>query len=358
MMGNGDRQLKAPFVKVSKARNIAFVQGDETLAKMACLYYEHVIVSASSVPAESRETISALNHSGVRFVEVSSGDPVLRFFAGPNDWRNTDQFPDEEGLPGLRHIISPSRYGFGPDYFSADASDGDDHPGEITVIEDIGPSGGTKNCLMIAPPQHHFGDVAFVQRYSASTTTHLVGHRDETPGIALSNIDVIDLSHIDWPTLAELRRDERLVRGMQAIRLFVRDSYEGRSLAYVEDHLGQLILNQRERAKAHGLNTKIGILIDLLEAKDLQVAAGVSLASLLFGAGTVEHLLQLVSAGATVAMGSARIALSAVKRGRETGGDAHGATYLIGVADKVQSFAESGGIAPKAVDSQQLPSVK
>jgi hypothetical protein len=189
----------------------------------------------------------------------------------------------------------------------------------------------------------HFRDIAFVKRHLVSTSTILDGNADDIPGIALANIDILDLTSVDWHTIAELRKDEAMMQGMHAIRLFVRDSYEGRSLAYIEDKLGQLLSQQRERAKTHGLNTRLGVLMDVLEAKDLQIAIGASIVSLLFGSGPAEHMIQLASAGATVTIGGARIVLSTIKRRREAmDGNERGATYLIGVSDKIVEQGDRG----------------
>lgn len=343
-----------PFVRVSKGRNMAFVHGDDALVKTASLYFEHVIASRTSVSTDSREAIDALNRNGVRFVEVSEGKAVLQFVQGPNDWRNPDQLPDSEGTPGLSHSIYPSRYGRGPDLVPHPTMRTAWQGNEAHVVELFDANGEVSHCFMTPPMNHEFRDIAFVQRYLVSTSTVLDENADEVPGIALSNIDVLDLSSVDWHTIAELRKDETMIRGMQAIRLFVRETCEGRSLAYIEDKLGQLLMEQRDRAKAHGVSTRMGVLMDVLEAKDLQLAVGASVASLLFGSGPEQHLLQLASAGATVAIGGARVALATMKRRREARDDARGATYLIGLSDKLAAGSKGNGLV-RPVVSPRLP---
>jgi hypothetical protein len=148
--------FEEPFVDVRNGRSMAFVHGDDTLVKTACLYYPHVITSRTSVSTESRETIRALNSDGVRFVEVSEGEEILHFTQSVNDWRNPDQLPEEEGQPGLRHQINPSRYNCGPDLVPQPTEGRGWQPNTAFVTERFDRSGNVDLCYMIPPMAHHF----------------------------------------------------------------------------------------------------------------------------------------------------------------------------------------------------------
>jgi hypothetical protein len=125
--------------------------------------------------------------------------------------------------------------------------------------------------------------------------------------LSLQKVPLIDTRAATWEQIVELRRDESARRRLRNLRLFLTDTYQSKSRAYVEDDLERRLDEYDATRKQLGLSSTIGTLSLVLDSKTLHSAAVVGLSAALL-AGPLAALL---SAGA-VEVG--RLALELAER--------------------------------------------
>lgn len=298
---------KIDGIVVSAARNIAFVNGSEKLLKTASLFYEYVFSVYSLLGEDAINEIEALNRKGYRFVEAYEGEDVLNFHLDKDDYRSAEDLPEEEGTPGKRHILFPSYFGFEDElklhkqvYFKNGSA----------LLAEFLDKKGIRRYLLSVPSDGQLKDIAYVKEMEVNNSNYLEDSIEDFPGIALSNIPIFDIESCSWGQINEFRRDFDVLKCMRDIKLFVRDNYEGKSLGYIQDKLGSLIDKQEALSQYHGIKLYKGVLMDVLQDRQLQMALASSLAIAITG----NNPATIGSALTTLAIGIGKISISFSQR--------------------------------------------
>jgi hypothetical protein len=95
--------------------------------------------------------------------------------------------------------------------------------------------------------------------------------------LILSGAPILDVSDVPWTQVSELRADSDSRRKLQRLRSFLLEKYVGKSLSFIEDDLSQRIDAHNRAAKKHGFDLRSGALATLLDARNIQTAAGLCL---------------------------------------------------------------------------------
>jgi hypothetical protein len=146
-------------------------------------------------------------------------------------------------------------------------------------------------------------DAPIVAQQSVSTTSTENATADI--GITLTNLKLVDISHVSFEHLAELRRDARTRSALRRLRLFAFENYSGKPRSFVEDDLLQRIEDYQRAAAVSGLELRVGALSTLLNSKMIAGGLGSSVVAVLCG----EPVVAVASATVAAVIELGRIAI-------------------------------------------------
>lgn len=101
--------------------------------------------------------------------------------------------------------------------------------------------------------------------------------------IYLSNLQLIDTDKTDWSKIIEFRKDEEARRKLRNLRLFLHTTYEGKSIAFIQDDLHRRLEQYNETCKEWGFETRTSSIMAVMDSKSLQATIGMTLAAAILG---------------------------------------------------------------------------
>lgn len=128
----------------------------------------------------------------------------------------------------------------------------------------------------------------FEQTYSSNTARAYEA--------ALVNLEIVDEKRLTWRQVQDFREDEEAVTKYRNLRLWLRD-LNADSLQHAVDQIAQRVENYRWALRKHGLETRLGLLSEIIDHRTTLTAAG----GLAIGAATGLDLLAPLAAGLVVA---------------------------------------------------------
>lgn len=127
--------------------------------------------------------------------------------------------------------------------------------------------------------------------------------------ITIANAPWIDLSVTPWEQIFEFRKDEDSVTKFRVFRRFLRNTYIGKSSAFIEDDILTSLATFEQARRKHGFELKTSVFKSFLSSKYI-VGGGLSgLLAWLFGTGNTADLVGSVALATGVSVELANVIL-------------------------------------------------
>ena len=101
--------------------------------------------------------------------------------------------------------------------------------------------------------------------------------------LVLSNIPLVDTARMSWEQVLELRKDPEARAALRNLRLFFYSNYDGKPSSFVADDLARRLDEYSSTRKRMGFESVTGSISALIEAKSVQSAAALGIATGLAG---------------------------------------------------------------------------
>jgi hypothetical protein len=98
---------------------------------------------------------------------------------------------------------------------------------------------------------------------------------------ALKDTKLVDLEATDWDHILEFRRDPLAQEKLRRFRLFLFETYLGKSKQYIEDDISKRLEDYHQTITSWGFETRQGVMNSILTSKSLAAALSGSAAALL-----------------------------------------------------------------------------
>ncbi|WP_146139982.1 hypothetical protein [Marinobacterium halophilum] len=151
--------------------------------------------------------------------------------------------------------------------------------------------------------------------------------------IELINVPAVNTENAQWNQIFEFRSDTESVAKLRRLRLYLHQTYAGKSKDFLIDHFYSSLEDYNSAARKHGFDLKTGVLSGLINSKSLLATSGATFSSVLFG----EPILASVTAagGALLEVGKISLELSKAKFSSEEFTNQHPLTYIIEANNKL-----------------------
>lgn len=106
---------------------------------------------------------------------------------------------------------------------------------------------------------------------------------DDTVTWILANVRMVETDSASWEQILEIRRDDRSIRELRNLRVFLGQNFSGKSRSYVQDVLEKKVDDYQTACKRHGFNLIADSFRALLDSKSLLGCAAVTAAAILSG---------------------------------------------------------------------------
>ena len=120
--------------------------------------------------------------------------------------------------------------------------------------------------------------------------------------LTITNVPWIDLQKTPWEQIHEFRKDDESIRHFRSFRLFVMNTYVGKSQAYIQDDFMRRVDTFEAARKKHGFELQTSTLKSVLNSKYILGGGLSGLMAWLFGAGPHASVIgsAAIVAGASV----------------------------------------------------------
>jgi hypothetical protein len=169
----------------------------------------------------------------------------------------------------------------------------------IARLDDLGPMIALRGPTVV---RIYSADRKYPNTYTNST--------DLTYQAAIDNLNVADESRLTWRQVLDFREDKDALVKYRNLRLWLRNGLAASSLAEASDKIAQTVDDYAWAVKKHGLETRIGLLSELLDHRTAMIAAG----GTAVGAATGHELIAALTSGLAIA---AKITVSLARRAIE-----------------------------------------
>jgi len=163
------------------------------------------------------------------------------------------------------------------------------------------------------------------------SSSRVIDSQCEDPIVRLSQLSIIDSERATWEQVQELRSDSESRVKLHRLRAFAETNYLGKSAAFIEDDLSSKIGDYEIASRKHGFDLVAGSLATLLDARNLQVAVGASLAAAIIGGP-----IAAASAAACLEFGKFALEFAKKKREMDDWASGHPLAHLIEIRSLAQ----------------------
>lgn len=153
------------------------------------------------------------------------------------------------------------------------------------------------------------------------------GSLSEKIVVTVSGANLIDIGNASWRQVMEFRNDSDSISKLRRLRLFLTDTYTGKSPSYVIDDLYKRLEDHERTAKAWGFETLTSSLSLVLSSKTLLASSTGTLASILLGQPVAAVIS--AAAGGVVEMGNVALHLAKRQYGFESLKRDHPLAYIV-----------------------------
>ena len=155
--------------------------------------------------------------------------------------------------------------------------------------------------------------------------------KTEYTALTLLETPLIDTKKAEWDQILELRLDEEAHRNLINFRLFFYESYQDKSIDYIEDDINKKLYEYKQVSKKHGFDLLISSLSTLLDSKNIQSAAAGGLAATLIG-GPISGL----SAAVLIELGGLSLEVAKKMHAIKNYKNSHELAYIIETNKKMK----------------------
>lgn len=121
---------------------------------------------------------------------------------------------------------------------------------------------------------------------------------EDDPLLAITDVEIVNVSNLEWGQIAELRKDEAARSKLFRFRTFARENFHGDSVAAIEDQLHTLLEDHNQTVREWGLQTRLGVYEQVLNSKTMASGGIGSFISVLLGGPPLVSVSALAAAGA------------------------------------------------------------
>jgi hypothetical protein len=118
--------------------------------------------------------------------------------------------------------------------------------------------------------------------------------------IVLSGIPIADVSNVPWEQITDFRSDADAKKKLRKLRVFMYDSFSGKSKSYIEDKISIMIEEYQSASEKHGFELVNGTLTTLANSKTLIGTVGAVFAAAVLGEPITATVAALTGASIEV----------------------------------------------------------
>ena len=127
-----------------------------------------------------------------------------------------------------------------------------------------------------------------------------VTHNSSNIICTLANVPIVNAHSADFDQIKNLRRDTDSKKKLRNLKIFLHETYVGKSVDFIEDDLNRRIYEFNLAAKKHGFQIQQSVLSTLFDSKTLLPTIATAIASVAFG---TPFLFVAAAAGAFFEIG-------------------------------------------------------
>jgi hypothetical protein len=158
-------------------------------------------------------------------------------------------------------------------------------------------------------------------------------HFSEAVELRVTDVPLIDTSALTWEHIIDIRSDKDFTARARRFRLFLTETYAGKSPQYVKESLLDSVYQYERACRKHGLELFLSTVAKVLESKSLLGSLGLAAVALITGNPAAASAAAI--GGAVVEVGKVTVHIAQKKLDHNEGGSGEIA-FLLDLARRVR----------------------